>query len=198
MLSMGLASDTQSTGNAVIWRKSFDPVIVGFNAVTMKTKLVSPCSLIPLDDVEPRVGKLMVKQCQKAYQDLFLSKLESMCPQQKELLRRKKRVVFLAIGFLLVVALASAGIGVAGYAVSRTYEIETRQEELKKALDELEVKVFTENKLMKVLQTEIRKVASQVDVLINDFHVKEKVVELQYIVAYLTSKLMEGRKTQGY
>jgi hypothetical protein len=196
MLSMGIASDTHTAGNAVIWRKGVDPVIVGFNAVTMKTKLVSPCNLIPLDDVEPRVGKLLVKQCQKAYQDLFLSKLESMCPMEKELVGRKKRVVFLAIGFVLIVALASAGIGLAGYAVSRTYEIETRQDELKKALDELEVKVFTENKLMKVLQTEIMKVASQVDVLINDFHVfKEKVVELQYLVAYLTSKLMEGRKT---
>ena len=196
MLTMGGASDVHKIGLPVLWRRSLDPVIIGFEAVTMKTKFISPCRLIPLDDVEPRIGKLMVKECQKAYEEIFVSKLQEICPMEKELIGRQKRLAFLAIGFLLVVVLASAGVGMAGFAISKTYEVETRQDELKKVLNELEVKVFTENKQMKVLQLEIRKIASQVDVLTNDFNIfKEKVVELQYLVSYLTSKLVEGRKS---
>jgi hypothetical protein len=42
---------------------------------------------------------------------------------------------------------------------------------------------------------EVRRTISALDQLITDFHLfKEKVVESQYLISYLTSRLMEGKK----
>lgn len=45
---MGFAQDVHRTGSAVLWRKSNDPVVVGFHAIKMTIKLISPCSLLPM------------------------------------------------------------------------------------------------------------------------------------------------------
>jgi hypothetical protein len=88
---------------------------------------------------------------------------------------------------------ASAGVGIGAWGVTKTCAIETKQEELKAALDELEKKVFTGEK--NFLEYEVRKVTSILDQLVADFTLyREKAVKLQYLIAYPTGKLMEGRK----
>jgi hypothetical protein len=79
--------------------------------------------------------------------------------------------------------------------VTRTYAIETKEEELKVALDELQRKVFSGEEKLKFLQDQVRKVTSILDQLVAAFALyRVKVVELQYLIAYLTGKLMERRK----
>ena len=194
LLTMGGASDVHKNGSPVLWRKSSDPVIIGFQAVTMKIKLLSSCDLMP-KKLDPVTTDIMNELCKKAYEEIFLSNLERICPRKHELTKKGKRVIFLAIGFLLIVALASAGVRMAGYAISRTYEIETKQDELKRALNDLERKVLTGTEKIEILEKELLKLASKVDHLINEFSLfKEEVVEVQYIISYLTSKFMEGKK----
>ena len=193
-LTLGGGTDIHAIGSPVLWRRNHDPVVIGFQAIKMTIKLVSPCTLMPMEDVEPRIAKIMKKQCNKTYEDLFLGKLEKICPQQKSIFGKEKRFI-VAAGFIVVAILASAGVGLGGFAISKTYELDTKQEELKIALDELERKMFTENKRTEVLESEVRKVTSILDQLITDFHMyKEKVVETHYLISYLTSRLMEGKK----
>jgi len=55
--------------------------------------------------------------------------------------------------------------------------------------------VFQDKEKILFLEKEMRKVTSTIDQLVNDFNMfKEKVVELHYLVSYLTAKLMEGKK----
>ena len=45
------------------------------------------------------------------------------------------------------------------------------------------------------MEDEVRKVTSILDQLVADFSLyREKVVELQYLISYLTGKLLEGRR----
>jgi hypothetical protein len=177
--------------------KSHEPVVTGFNAVMMTLKLVSPCDLIPIDGVESRIATTIQEQCDKTYRGLFLSNLEKICPRQKNIFKRNKRNKRepISIGIVIVALIASAGVGIGAWGVTRTYEIETKEEELKKTLDDLEKQVFSGEKKLEFLQDEVRKVTSILDQLVADFTLyREKVVELQYLIAYLTGKLMEGRK----
>jgi hypothetical protein len=77
-ITLGIGQDIHTEGSAVIWRKNNDPVVVGFQAFKISIKLISPCDLMPLDDIEPRVAKIMDKQCGKTYRNLFLNKLEEI------------------------------------------------------------------------------------------------------------------------
>jgi len=72
------AVNIHKTESPVLWKKTYDPLVTGFNAVTMNIKLVSPCNLMPIENVEPQVVNAVVTQCKKAYEDLFLSKLEKI------------------------------------------------------------------------------------------------------------------------
>lgn len=194
---LGGADDVHSTGSPVLWRRSHEPVVTGFNAVMMTIKLVSPCELIPIDGVESRIATTIQLQCDKTYRGLFLSTLEKICPRQKSIFKRNKRNKRepISIGIVIVAVIASAGVGIGAWGVTRTYAIETKEEELKIALDDLEKKVFSGEKQIEFLQDEVRKVTSILDQLVADFTLyREKVVELQYLIAYLTGKLMEGRK----
>jgi len=40
------AVNIHHTESQVLWMKSYDPVVTGFNAVTMNIKLVSPCMYV--------------------------------------------------------------------------------------------------------------------------------------------------------
>ena len=87
-LKLGGADDIHSTGIPVLWKRGHNPVVIGFNAVIMNIKLVSPCDLLPIENVDSRVVNATIAQCEKAYEDLFLSKLEKMCPQETGLFGR--------------------------------------------------------------------------------------------------------------
>ncbi|CAG7831006.1 unnamed protein product, partial [Allacma fusca] len=117
----------------IIWRKSLQPVIAGFNAFTMKLQLISPCSLLPAEGIKVQIYRKMTKECEYKYEELFRNQLKKICPEDKITFGRQKRFVFTA-GFIVIVAVVSAGVGLAGYAVSRTYALETRQEEIKTGL----------------------------------------------------------------
>ncbi|CAG7720648.1 unnamed protein product [Allacma fusca] len=178
----------------IIWRKSLKPVIVGFNAFTMKLQLISPCSLLPAEGIEVQIYRKMTKECEDKYEELFRKQLEKICPKDKITFGRQKRFVFTA-GFIVIVAVVSAGVGLAGYAVSRTYALETKQEELKQALDQLEQDVYTSNKRLKLLQMEVRKITSQLDQLVMEVDIfKLKTMELHYVISYLMGNLLEGKR----
>jgi len=178
----------------VLWRRRNEPVVIGFNFITINIKLLSPCKQIPTRMIDKTSADHMIRKCEEAYEELFLSKLETICPKQKAIGGRKKRLI-VAAGIILVAVIASAGLGLAGYAVSKTYVIETRQEQLRIALDDLELKAFVQSQETKFLQKEVMKIASRIDQLVNDFNLfKEDVVELHYLISYLTSKLLEGKR----
>jgi cell division protein FtsB len=127
----------------------------------------------------------------------WLIKLEKICPRQKNIFKRNKRNKRepISIGIVIVALIASAGVGIGAWGVTRTYAIETKEEELKQALDELEKRVFSGEKRIEFLQDEVRKVTSILDQLVADFTLhREKVVELQYLIAYLTGNSWKGEK----
>jgi len=82
-----------------------------------------------------------------------------------------------------------------GYAISKTFTLQTRQDELKQALDDIERKVFIENKSRQTLQLELRQVTLYFDTVVNEQKGdKEKAVEMQYIISHLANKLSEGKR----
>lgn len=188
------ATDLHKEGSPVLWRKSYEPVVIGFHAINMRIALISPCEFLPLDDLEPRIANIMKKQCEKAYDEIFLNNLEDICspPQGR---RRQKRVIPVVVGFILVACVGSAGIGLGSYAIAETHRLETRQDELEFAFNKLERQVYEDRQHIKVLKMEIIKVGYQVQQTMNDLNnFKEGVVTIQYLISYLTSKLVEGRK----
>jgi len=195
LLALTGATNVHNSASPVLWRLNHQPVVIGFHAVTMNIQLVSPCTLMEMEDVEKGFAKTMIQQCNQTYEDLFKRKLLRMCPEQKHVAFRREKRFVVAVGFVLIAVVACAGVGLGSYAISETYKLETRQEEMKIAMDELQRKVFLLNEEKNFLRTELRKVTSTIDQLINDFHIfKERTVETQYLVSHLTSKLMEGKK----
>lgn len=69
----------------------------------------SPCTLLPTENVDVRVANVTIAQCNKAYEDPFLSKLESMCVQETSVFGRVKREL-ITIGIVIVALIARAGI----------------------------------------------------------------------------------------
>lgn len=82
-----------------------------------------------------------------------------------------------------------------GFAISEAHKVETRTDELKEALDQLERTVFIKSEEGQVLRKDVKRITSVLDEMITDFnYYKERVVEIHYLISYITSKLMEGRK----
>jgi len=195
LLALTGAANVHNSASPVLWRLSHQPVVIGFHAITMNIQLVSPCTLMEMEDVEKGFAKTMFQQCNQTYEDLFKSKLLKMCPEQKHVAFGREKRFVVAVGFVLIAVVACAGVGPGSYAISESYRLETRQKEMKVAMDELQRKVFLLNEEKNFLRMELRKVTSTIDQLINDFRIfKERTVETQYLVSHLTSKLMEGKK----
>jgi len=137
----------------------------------------------------------MKKQCDKHYEVLYLNRLEEVC-NRKDLHARYKREPITIMGIVVVSVLASVGIGLSGYAISKTFTLQTGQDELKQALDDIERKVFIENKSRQTLQLELRKVTLYLDTVVKEQKGdKENAVEIQYIISHLANKLIEGKRT---
>jgi hypothetical protein len=83
MLALGATTEIHKKGNSVIWRKTDSPAVIGFQAVSMHITLISPCTLLPMKDMDPAITKVMKEECEKAYEDFFMSNLEKMCPYEK-------------------------------------------------------------------------------------------------------------------
>jgi len=176
-MCMAAAEDTKSP---VLSKKSFDPVVTDSNAGILNIKLVSPCDLMPIENFEPRVANAVVTQCKKAYKEVFPSKLEKLCPQPTIVFHGRERREFITFGIIFMVMMASASIETVSRAVSRTCTLETRQEELKQALDNLEKDVEMGKEKLEFLQSEVQKVTSILDQLVADFILyRENIVELQ-------------------
>jgi hypothetical protein len=179
---------------SVIWRKSHNPVVTGFESVNIAMMLISPCSLIPKVDVKTSFRNMMIEQCNTAYEDMFLKQLEKICPKNTILTGRQKRFIQVA-GLFLIGVIASAGIGIGGYAVSQTNKLESRTDELQKALDELERKVYANGEEVQFLKKEMLKLSMSLDQVVRDLHVfQARAIEVHYLISYLIGKLLEGRK----
>lgn len=101
----------------------------------------------------------------------------------------------ITLTIICIAVIASAGVGLSIFAISKAYSVEAKQEELKDALNDLERQVFVGQEKYAFLHSEVRKVTSVLDQLIVDFTLyKEKVVELQYLISYLIGKFLDGRK----
>jgi len=193
ILTMGLC-DIHKTGNPVLWIKTHEPVITSFYAAKVRMHLISPCSLLPTENLVSRIANIMVKQCEKAYMELYLNNLKKICSKQPAQKTGKKRFIFIA-GFILIAVIASAGVGMAGYAISQNVKLETKQEEMKVALDGLERELFIETEQSQVLRKEMRNITMNIDKMIDEFHLfREEVVETQFVISYLTGKLLDGKK----
>jgi hypothetical protein len=182
--------------NPVIWRKSSDPVFTGFQAVTMDLKLISPCSLISVKELSPRVSNALISKCESTYKEIFLDNLESICPKEKAMGHLEERAVpLMLIGVLFCFGIAGIGVGMAGHAIVQVNALKTSQQGMQKEINEISRKVFTNRKLVEKLEKQLLTIASRVDVLTDDLNsFKEKTVELQFLTSYLTNRLMEGRK----
>jgi len=194
LLTLGICGKFQD-GSAIIWRKSTQPAVIGYDSVNAKINLISPCVLLPLGGLSSHVAMKLRRQCVEQYEDLFLRELEIMCPRKNDVnYLRVKRELFVAIGILVIFAIASAGVGMGAYAVHQTDQLELGQMEIERTLDDLEKKVKILSEELKLLQKEIKKMAMTVNKLIMDLNeFREHSIESQFLVSYLTSRLLIGR-----
>jgi hypothetical protein len=193
LMAFGICEKFQE-GNPVLWRRTNAPAVIGYNSVSIKINLVSPCSLLPTDGLSTTVAFKLENKCQTHYEELFLNELEKMCPTKDATSVRNKRELFLVLGILLIVAIGSAGVGMASYAVHEVSEVKLTQTEMKQVLDDLEEKVSTNSKNNFILQEELRKMGKTLNTFITDVNqFKEKVIEIQYLISYLTSRLLIGK-----
>ncbi|OXA56431.1 Copia protein [Folsomia candida] len=177
-----LANDT--------WELSGEPAVVGYNRVSLKINLISPCSLLPTEGLDPNVVKLLVSRCEAQYERLFRGELVKICINNST---RVKRVVPV-VGVIAVGAIASAGVGLGGYALYKTMELEENQEEIMRTLDDLEDKVAITSSEVIFLKEKVKKMVKTVNRLIEDVNLfQEKAIEVQFITAYIVSRLVVGR-----
>ncbi|CAG7838034.1 unnamed protein product [Allacma fusca] len=107
---------------------------------------------------------------------------------------RVKREPVTFILCLLVAAAAGAGIGMGIYLSHEVNELEISQLEIERTLDDLENKVMQNSAHIKMLQDEIKKMSFEVNKLIQDINLfREKIIEIQYLVSYISSRLLIGR-----
>ncbi|CAG7718015.1 unnamed protein product, partial [Allacma fusca] len=181
-------------GDAVVWKKSYTPAINGYNTVMMKIHLYSPCDLLPLEGLTNMWKQKIKSQCDIQYERLFLSEFRSFCPTHEASTVRVKREPVTFILCLLFAAAASAGIGMGLYAIHEVREIEVSQLEIERTLDDLEKKVMQNSAHIRMLQDEIKKMSVEVSKLIQDINLfKEKILEVQYLVSYISSRLLIGK-----
>ncbi|CAG7823372.1 unnamed protein product [Allacma fusca] len=163
----------------------------------MKVHLYSPCELLPLDGLLTSVQNRVKNQCEKQYKTLFLDELWTFCPPQATSLIREKREPVTFILCLLVAAAASAGIGMGIYLSHEVNELEVSQIEIEKTLDDLENKVMQNSAHIRMLQDEIKKMSVEINKLIQDINLfREKIIEIQYLVSYISSRLLIGSGCQ--
>ncbi|CAG7733810.1 unnamed protein product, partial [Allacma fusca] len=66
--------------------------------------------------------------------------------------------------------------------------------EIERTLDDLEKKVIQNSAHIRMLQDEIKKMSMEVNKLIQDVNLfKEKILEVQYLVSYISSRLLIGK-----
>jgi hypothetical protein len=171
-----------------------DPPVMGYNSVNIKINLISPCKMLPTDGLTHAMALKLRQKCEDQYEHLFLNELELMCPQKSPSLMKHKRELFTAIALLVIFVIGSAGIGIASYAVHETDGIKVTQAEIERTLDDLEEKATINSKNLFFLKEEVQKMGQTVNKLIMDINLfKEKVIEVQYLVSYLVSRLLIGR-----
>ncbi len=181
-------------GSPVLWRNTNAPPVIGFNSIKLKINLVSTCQFFPTTGLTSAVASRIKNRCEDQYEDLFLNELEKMCPKKSVASLRVKRELFTAIGILIIFAIASARVGMASYAIHEKNEIKLTQLKIERTLDDLEKKATVESKDMYILQEEMKKMGKVVNKLISDVNLfKEKIFEVQYLVSYITSRLLIGR-----
>jgi len=103
-------------------------------------QLVSPCSLINIENNEIRVSRAIENQCNKVYEDLFLSKPEIRCLHQMNVFERVRREI-ITVSLIIIAIIASAGIGLGDFAILETCKLNPRQKDLTNTLDDLERQV---------------------------------------------------------
>jgi len=80
------------------------------------------------------------------------------------------------------------------YAISEIGDIKMTQAEIERTLDDLEKKASINSIQLGVLQEEVRKLAKSLNEIISDVNdFKEKIIEVQYLVSYIVSRLLIGR-----
>lgn len=201
MIFQGGHAEKHSSGSAVLWRKSSYPVTVGFNTMKLSISLVSPCDLLPVEGFDKNIAQLLKQQCEEKYHVLFLNELEKFCPIETNknkvgLVRTKrtKRFVMFVVASIIVVAILAPGISMGGYAIYKIHNLQDEQERLEERIDELEQQIFSAHTRSELLHKEITELAQTVDNLSKDVYLfKEKSVILNYVIAYITGRLLEGR-----
>ncbi|OXA41630.1 Copia protein [Folsomia candida] len=103
--------------------------------------------------LDPTVIKLSVSRCEAQYERLFRGELVKLCVNNST---RVKRVVPV-VGVIAVGAIASAGVGLGGYALYKTVELKENQEEIMRTLDDLEDKVAITSSEVIFLIEEVKK-----------------------------------------
>lgn len=182
-------------GSAVVWRRDALPAVVGFNRVNMRVNLVSPCRLLPLDGFPLSEVIKMKSNCQNQYEPLFRWEIEKMCPKKVLVNKKSKKAVPLVIGMIFLFAWASAGVGMAGYTIHKTDQLEVGQKEIERTLDDIQMKAIILSQGEHFLQEEVKKLGKTVNDLIEDVNLfKEKFISVQFIVSYIMSKIFVGRE----
>jgi hypothetical protein len=191
-LCLGLG-DKFEEGSPVLWRKTTEPPVVGFSSVNIKVNLISLCTLLPTDGLTNAAALKLQRKCEDQYESLFMDELEAMCPSKHPSLKRHRRFVFTAIGLIAIFVIASAGVGMASYAIHEIDNVKVTQAEVERTLDDLERKATVNSQNLFTLQEEVKAMGQTINKLIMDVNnFKEKAIEVQYIVSYLVSRLLIG------
>ncbi|OXA45286.1 hypothetical protein Fcan01_19895 [Folsomia candida] len=107
---------------------------------------------------------------------------------------RVRRVVPIVVGWIFLSVAASAGIGIGGYAIHKTDQLEVSQLEIERTLDDMERKAQITSEELIFLKGEVKKLSVTVNSLIDDTNsFKERSILVQYIVSYIISRLLVGR-----
>ncbi|CAG7731369.1 unnamed protein product, partial [Allacma fusca] len=120
MFVLSACASSHQNSHQVIWRKSKTPITIGHYQVNLKVNFVNPCDILKKTVVHSDLLPSAQAKCNELYQELFISELEKMCQRKEwtEITLRKKRVVDLIIGLIIIAVIASAGIGIAGTTIA--------------------------------------------------------------------------------
>jgi hypothetical protein len=172
----GTVSSSFHKINPIVWRKSDKPVITGINRILINARLSSPCDVFLDQSFIPYKNEELKNWCDNEFRISFIEPLRKFCknpyhmPKSEIVLKRQKRLAFLAVGIIAVIAIAiTTTVGLSTHAILQNKgikeeieSIQAKQQELIERLANLEENHLRVKKIVALLQTQIEGIGSQV------------------------------------
>lgn len=185
----------------VLWRSTEKPVTTGYSDVRLSIKFVSPCKLLNAEILHHDVVNATRFECDKLYEELFMTELEKFCPVEKTETQvtaktRDKRFVVIAIGMIISVVIIMIGVQV--HTLQRTMKNEEKIEEMKGKMDifdrmfrNMERKYDLQSDSIHEMQKSVEGLAHALGLMDKDYtEFKSKQPGSIFISSYILSKIM--------